>query len=56
MVWIDSVFSTPNHTPKAVNMATVKMAVVVQRLTPKLSTRLSVMRVPTTLMRTMESQ
>ena len=56
MVWIDSVRSAWNHSQKVSASATAKTTVVVTRLTPKLSTRLSVTSVPTIEISTTASQ
>lgn len=56
MVWMDRVFSLAYQPMKAAMSATLKMMVVVSSGTPKLSLRLSVIRVPKTLIRTTASQ
>jgi len=56
MLWTDRVFSTGYHRVNVTAKARAKMMVVVCNETPKLSTRLSVMSVPTTLIKTTASQ
>lgn len=56
MLWMDNVLSLAYQRAKVAANATPKTIVVVSSGTPKLSTRLSVIRVPTTLMRTTASQ
>ena len=56
MLWIDSVRSLAYQAAKITASATAKTTVVVTSATSKLSVRLSVMRVPTTLMSTTASQ
>ena len=56
MVWIDSVFSLAYQTPKVAASAAAKTPVVTFSGMPKLSVRLSVIRVPTTLINTTETQ
>ena len=51
-MWIDRVFSTANQETKAMTIRIAKMIVVVHKLMPKLSVRLSVISVPATLMNT----
>ncbi len=55
MLWIDSV-SRWRTRPNITASATEKRIVVVHKLTPKLSVRLSVMSVPTTLISTTADQ
>jgi hypothetical protein len=52
MVWMDRVFSLAYHAAKVASSATPKTMVVVSRATPKFYVRLSVISVPTTLIRT----
>ena len=56
MLWIDSVFSLAYQPAKTSASTIEKTTVVVTRETPKLSVRLSVMSVPTTLISTTASQ
>ena len=56
IVWIESVRSSANHTMNVAARAAPKTTVVVTSETPRLSVRLSVMRVPTMLMSTTASQ
>ena len=56
MVWMESVFSLAYQTPNATASAMLKAIVVVSSGTPKLSTRLSVISVPTMLISTTASQ
>ncbi|MNL58011.1 hypothetical protein D3C87_1816110 [compost metagenome] len=52
MVWIESVRSRKNQIPKVTASTALKMTVLTQSSTPRLSVRLSVRRVPTMLIRT----
>jgi len=52
MEWIDSVFSLAYQRANVASRARPNKAVVVSSAPPKLSTRLSVMRVPTMLIST----
>lgn len=54
--WIDSVFSTAYQTANVIANSTAKIGVVTVVGTPCQSVRLSVSRVPNTLMSTTESQ
>ena len=56
MVWIDRVFSAAYQTANVAINATAKNAVDVSSVTSRLSTRLSVIRVPTTLIKTTANQ
>jgi hypothetical protein len=56
IVWIDRVCSLAHQARNVPASATVKTAVLTGRGTPRLSVRLSVMSVPTMLMRTTVSQ
>ena len=55
-MWIESVRSSAYQTANAIVSAIEKTTVVVTSDTPMLSVRLSVICVPTTLIRTMPSQ
>ena len=56
MVWIDSVRSRAYQMPKTAASSTAKTVELIQSGTPRASVRLSVSRVPTTLIRTTASQ
>ena len=55
-MWIESVLSLANQIAKVKASTMQKTMVVVTSETPRLSVRLSVICVPTTLIRTMPSQ
>ena len=56
MVWIESVLSLAYQAANVAASTTLKTIVVVTSETPKLSVRLSVISVPTTLISTTASQ
>ena len=56
MVWIDSVRSRAYQMPKTAARSTAKTVELIHSGTPRASVRLSVSRVPTTLISTTASQ
>jgi len=56
MVWMDRVRSRAYQMPKTAARSTAKRVELIQSGTPRLSVRLSVSRVPTTLINTTASQ
>ncbi|MET3803108.1 hypothetical protein ABIB25_000092 [Nakamurella sp. UYEF19] len=56
MVWIDRDPSVAYQAAKVTASATANTSVAIGRVTPKLSVRLSVIKVPTTLISTTASQ